>query len=84
MPVKKTVACALALGLALVLSSPRAARADDSSARTAVQKHNLKQSRRDMKRMQKQQKKAQNPAAPTKSQQAAAILKTVATHAILP
>ena len=81
---KTTVVCALAICLGLSLSSPSAARADDSSARAAAQKHNLKQSQRDMKRNQKQLKKVQNPAAPTKSQQAAAILKTVATHAIIP
>jgi hypothetical protein len=57
MPVKKAVASALALGFALVLSFPAVARADKNSARTAAQKHNLKQSRRDMKHMQKKQKK---------------------------
>jgi hypothetical protein len=88
MPVKKTVAHCLAFGLALVLSFPAVARADknsaENSARTAAQKHNLKQSRRDMKRIQKQLKKAQNPATPKKSQEAAGILKTVATHLIIP
>jgi hypothetical protein len=84
MPVKRIVACILAICLGLALSSPGAARADESSARTAAQKHNLKQSRRDMKRNQKQLKKVQNPAAPKKSQEAAAILKTVATHLIIP
>ena len=80
----KKIACAFALGLALVLSSPASARADNDSARAAAQKHNLKQSRRDMKRNRKELKKAQNPAAPKKSQQAAAIAKAVATHAVLP
>jgi hypothetical protein len=37
-----------------------------------------------MKRNQKQLKKAQNSAAPKKSQEAAAIVKTVATHLVLP
>jgi hypothetical protein len=37
-----------------------------------------------MKRNQKLLKKAQNPAAPKKSQEAAAILKTVASHLVLP
>ena len=67
MPVKKTVACALFICLGLALSSPSTARADDNSARTAVQKHNLKQSKRDMKRMRKQQKKAQKASAAKKS-----------------
>ena len=81
---KRTVACGLSICLGLALSSPGAARADEDSARIAAQKHNLKQSRRDVKRVQKQQKKAQNPAAPTKSQHAAAILKAVAIHSVLP
>lgn len=62
MPVKRTITYALVLGLGLVLSVPNCAQADDS-ARTAVQKHNLKQSRRDMKRMQKQQKKMRQASA---------------------
>jgi hypothetical protein len=66
MPMKKTAVHALVFCLALVLSSPAAARAQDDSARTAVQKHNLKQSRRDMKRMQKEQKKERKAAAATK------------------
>jgi len=88
MLVKKTVTCIFAICLGLSLSSPRAARADntaaENAARTTAQKHNLKQSRRDMKRNQKQLKKAQNPAAPKKSQEAAGILKAVATHLVLP
>ena len=67
MLVKKTVTCIFAVCLGLVVSSPSAAWADntaaESAARTAVQKHNLKQSRRDMKRMQKQQKKSRQAAA---------------------
>ena len=63
MPVTKTVACSLVFGLALVLSYPNIARADHNSARTDFQKNNLKQSRRYMKRMQKQQKKALKAAA---------------------
>jgi hypothetical protein len=70
MTVKKAVGSALSLGLALVLSFPAVARADknsaDDSVRTAVQKHNTKQSRRDMKRMQKAQKK-ERKATPRKS-----------------
>jgi hypothetical protein len=84
MPVKRTVACTLTVCLGLALSVPNFARADDNSARTAVQKHNLKQSQRDMKRMKKEQKKAQKANAPKKSQLAAAALKTVATRLILP
>jgi hypothetical protein len=71
MPVKKAVTSALALGFALVLSFPAVARADknsaENSARTAAQKHNLKQSRRDMKRMQKQPKKMRQSAPGKKS-----------------
>ncbi|MBV8114574.1 MAG: hypothetical protein JO300_07520 [Silvibacterium sp.] len=84
MPMKRTVACILAICLGLSLSSPGAARADEASARAAAQKHNLKQSRRDMKRNRKELKKAQKPAAPKKSQEAAAILKAAATHLIIP
>jgi hypothetical protein len=64
--VKRTITYALVLGLGLVLSVPSAARADDDSARTAVQKHNLKQSKRDMKRMQKEQKKMRKASANAK------------------
>lgn len=81
---KRTVACILAICLGLALSAPRAARADETSAREAAQKHNLKQSKRDVKRNQKQLKKAQNSNAPKKSQVAAAILKTVATRLVIP
>ena len=84
MPVKRTVACALAICLGLVLSCPSAAPAQDNSARAAAQKHNLKQSQRDLKHMRKEQKKAQKANAPKKSQEAAAAMKTVATHLILP
>jgi len=67
MLVNKTVTCIFAICLGLVVSWPNPARADntaaENAARTAVQKHNLKQSRRDMKRMQKQQKKSRQAAA---------------------
>ncbi len=59
---KKIGAYALLICLGLTLSAPIRARADDNSAQTAAQKHNLKQSRRDMKRMQKQQKKMRQAA----------------------
>ena len=81
---KKTVTCTFAICLGLALSSPDAARADDGSARAAAQKHNLKQSQRDLKHMRKEQKKAQKANAPKKSQLAAAALQTVATHLIIP
>lgn len=64
---KKTVAYALALGLGLALSSPSVARADKNSAQTSAQKHNLEQSRRDMKRMQKKQKKMREASPAKKS-----------------
>jgi len=60
-PVKRTVAYVLAAYFGLVLLSPSLVRADDNSARNAVQKHNLKQSRREMKRMTKKQKRARKP-----------------------
>jgi len=82
--VKKTVICTFAICLGLGLSCPGAAPAQDNSARAAAQKHNLKQSQRDLKHMRKEQKKAQKANAPKKSQLAAAALKTVATHLIIP
>ena len=81
---KRTVACALAFCLGLALSCPSAAPAQDNSARVAAQKHNLKQSQRDLKHMRKEQKKAQKANAPKKSQLAAAALKMAATHLIIP
>jgi hypothetical protein len=59
--VKRTVAYALIVCLGLALSFPSPVRADENSARTAVQKHNAKQSRKDMKRMRKEQKKMRKP-----------------------
>lgn len=54
---KRVAAFALFVGLGMGVAWPSVAQADNNSARTAVQKSNAKKSRKDMKKLQKAQRR---------------------------